>query len=271
MNNSPKVRAVIFDWAGTTVDFGCCAPVAAFVEAFKRHGVALSHADVRQFMGRAKRDHIASMLKLPHADEAWKTRAGHSATEQDIDLIYATFMESLDETLASYTEVLAGVVETMASLRARGCRIGSNTGYTAKMMEAVVPRAAAQGYVADLVLTADDGARPSPTMIQMMARRFEINDFSTIIKVDDTPVGIEEGRNAGTWAIGIARTGNEVGLTESELNALPQARQDELIQIATQRLFEAGAHAVINSMAELLPVVDRIDARLAAGTGLGKL
>ena len=33
------IQAVIFDWAGTTVDYGCFAPVQAFQEAFAHHGV----------------------------------------------------------------------------------------------------------------------------------------------------------------------------------------------------------------------------------------
>ena len=34
-----RFDAVIFDWAGTTVDYGCFAPVQAFVEAFREFGV----------------------------------------------------------------------------------------------------------------------------------------------------------------------------------------------------------------------------------------
>lgn len=35
MSNSP-IQAVIFDWAGTIVDFGSFAPTSIFVEAFKQ-------------------------------------------------------------------------------------------------------------------------------------------------------------------------------------------------------------------------------------------
>lgn len=33
------IQGVIFDWAGTTVDFGCFAPVSAFAEAFARQAL----------------------------------------------------------------------------------------------------------------------------------------------------------------------------------------------------------------------------------------
>ena len=53
------IKAVVFDWAGTMVDFGCRAPVEALVAAFAAEGVALSAEDARRDMGRAKLDHVA--------------------------------------------------------------------------------------------------------------------------------------------------------------------------------------------------------------------
>ena len=37
-----RIEAVIFDWAGTTVDFGSLSPVGAFMEAFRRAGVEVT-------------------------------------------------------------------------------------------------------------------------------------------------------------------------------------------------------------------------------------
>ena len=49
---------VIFDWAGTMVDFGCRAPVAALLEAFKIQGVEISEAAARADMGMAIGTHL---------------------------------------------------------------------------------------------------------------------------------------------------------------------------------------------------------------------
>ena len=54
-NSDSRVDAVIFDWAGTVVDFGSRAPAGAFVEVFRRHGVAISIAEARGPMGSEKR------------------------------------------------------------------------------------------------------------------------------------------------------------------------------------------------------------------------
>ena len=36
-----KIECIIMDWAGTAVDYGCFAPVAAFIEAFAEKGLVI--------------------------------------------------------------------------------------------------------------------------------------------------------------------------------------------------------------------------------------
>ena len=52
-----KPQLVIFDWAGTTVDYGCFAPVNAFALAFQKFGVTPTVEEIRAPMGMLKRDH----------------------------------------------------------------------------------------------------------------------------------------------------------------------------------------------------------------------
>ena len=57
------VKAVIFDWAGTVVDYGSLAPMGAFVETFAEFGVAITIDEARGPMGMAKRPHIAALTE----------------------------------------------------------------------------------------------------------------------------------------------------------------------------------------------------------------
>ena len=50
------IKTVIFDWAGTTVDFGCMAPVHAFRNAFLEKGIQLTDKEIREPMGKLKWD-----------------------------------------------------------------------------------------------------------------------------------------------------------------------------------------------------------------------
>ena len=71
---APRIRAILFDWAGTTVDHGSRAPVEVFLEVFRRAGVEISAAEARGPMGRAKRDHLEALLALPRVAAAWHTQ-----------------------------------------------------------------------------------------------------------------------------------------------------------------------------------------------------
>src|ERR1700678_4258245 len=87
-----RVKAVIFDWAGTVVDYGSLAPMGAFVETFAEFGVEISIDEARGPMGMAKRPHIAALTALPHVAEAWKRRHGHAPSEADIAALAEIFV-----------------------------------------------------------------------------------------------------------------------------------------------------------------------------------
>ena len=84
------IQAVIFDWAGTTVDYGCFAPVQAFQEAFAHHGVPVTLEETRKPMGMLKRDHIRTMLRMERIARAWEETHGRPAGEEDVCLLYTS-------------------------------------------------------------------------------------------------------------------------------------------------------------------------------------
>jgi phosphonoacetaldehyde hydrolase len=89
--------------------------------------------------------------------------------------------------------------------------------------------------------------------------------LESIVKVGDTVADTEEGLNAGMWTVGVVRTGNMVGLTQTQFAALSPAEQETRLQTARERLLEAGTHYVIDSVADFDPVFDEIDAHLRQG------
>ena len=67
-----EIRLVVFDLAGTSIDFGWIAPVAAFVGAFARHKVTITKANARAPMGLSKKDHVRAIFALPKVAEDWQ-------------------------------------------------------------------------------------------------------------------------------------------------------------------------------------------------------
>lgn len=82
------------------------------------------------------------------------------------------------------------------------------------------------------------------------------------VKIGDTVVDIEEGRNAGMWTIGITKTGNLVGLDQNEWNQLPEGRRRTLLARAEDVLLNAGADFVAEDLASCAPALSAIEERL---------
>lgn len=261
------LKAVVFDWAGTTVDHGSRAPAIVFREVFLRRGIEISVAQARGPMGMAKRDHIAAVAALPEVAGAWMARFGRVCGDDDIDAMYADFLPLQLATLKEHGDVIPGVAEAVAECRRLGLKIGSSTGYTRALMQVVTESARRQGYEPDCVLCAEDAprGRPAPYLLYEASRRLDVYPLWSIVKVDDTPVGIEAGRNAGCWTVGVTRTGNEVGLSVEELGALPDAEVRRRCAAAAGRLSAAGAHFTIESVADILDVIADIEQRAARG------
>jgi phosphonoacetaldehyde hydrolase len=262
-----RVKAVIFDWAGTVVDYGSLAPMGAFVETFAEFGAAISIDEARGPMGMAKRPHIAAIMRLPRVAKAWAERHGHAPTEADIDAVYAVFVPKNVAVAARYATVIPGAVEVVTELRSKGVKIGSSTGYTREIMAEILPVAAQQGFKPDsLVCTGDtpDG-RPTPFMLYKTLLDLEVWPAWSVIKVDDTEVGIAEGINGGAWTVGVSVSGNCFGLSREDAAALAPVDFHVRRNRAVKILERAGAHYVIDSVADLTPIVQKIEERLERG------
>lgn len=258
-----RFKAVVFDWAGTTIDFGSFAPMGAFVETFAKFGVETTIADARKPMGLPKRAHIAAMLAEPEIAARWKAAQGTEPDDAAIDAVYALFVPLNEEVVTDYCTLIPGALEAVQFCRARGMKIGSTTGYTRSIMERVLPLAREQGYEPDNLICADDLPYGRPTPYGMYKCFLDLGVFpaGAVIKVDDTEPGIAEGVAAGCITVGLTLSGNEAGLTPAELNALsPQERQAIHERVAA-KLKAAGADHVIETVADLPALIEALEAQ----------
>jgi phosphonoacetaldehyde hydrolase len=262
-----QLKAVVFDWAGTTVDHGSRAPMGAFVQVLSQFKVAITVEEARRPMGLPKRDHIQALLTDPAIADRWTNTHGAPPTEGDVDRVYAVFVPLNAKVVADYGALIPGVVETVSALRGRGLKIGSTTGYTRDIMDRLLPVAARHGYAPDNLVCAGDLAlgRPTPHMMYKCFLDLGVWPASAVVKVDDTAPGIAEGLAAGSWTVGVAMSGNAVGLGPEDLATLSERERSDRRRHAVADLERAGAHYVIDSVADLMPIIDRIEGRLARG------
>lgn len=253
-----RLKAVIFDWAGTMIDFGSFAPMGVFVEAFRRFGVEATIDEARAPMGLPKWDHIHAMLSAPRLAAAWQDVHGAAPSPADVDKVYEVFVPMNEEVVADYADLVPGARETLDWLAARGIKVGSTTGYTRSIMQRVAPAAAAQGYRPLNIVCADDlpEGRPGPLGMYQCFIDLQVYPPETVLKVDDTPPGIAEGVAAGCPTVGVALSGNIAGKTPEDLAAMAPDDVAEIRARATRILKEAGTTHVIDTVADLPRLIE---------------
>jgi len=260
------LKALVLDWAGTTVDFGSLAPARTLEQVFAQARIEITEAEARRDMGLPKRDHIAQILSIPRVRDLWHSRRGHPPAPADIEDLYQAFIPLQFSCLAEYSSLIPGVAEAVGRFRARGFKIGSTTGYTREMLDVLLEKSEKAGYKPDCSLVPGDvgGGRPYPFMMYEIAVRLRVYPLSAIVKVGDTPADVHEGLNAGAWSVGVAATGNSIGLSCQEFLALPEAEKQARLSRARRELEQAGAHYVVDTVAELDAVLEDIEARLSS-------
>ena len=265
MHTENKIQLAVFDWAGTTVDYGSSAPMVVFEEIFTKAGITLTRAEINGPMGMEKKAHIRSLLSLETASRQWNEKYGRTWNEEDVEHLYEKFEARLAEVVAQFSTPIDGVVETVGRLREMGVKIGSTTGYNADMMKNVLPGAEKVGYIPDCVVTPDvtGMGRPSPFMLFECMRQLGVYPVKNVVKVGDTIADILKGKNAGAWSIGILTGSNLLGLTEEEYSCMSAdalaKRKDETVT----KYLAAGADMVIDSMRELPAAIEALNNRMA--------
>lgn len=256
-----KIEAIIFDWAGTTVDYGCFAPVQAFISAFEEYGITPTVEEVRKPMGMLKRDHVKTMLQMDRINKEWKRIYNRDFTEEDVDKVYESSEQSIFRILQNYAEPKPHVLETVKLLRERGIKIGSTTGYTDEMMAIVVPKAKEMGYEPDCWFSPNavsNMGRPYPYMIFENMKKLKISSVSNVIKVGDTISDIKEGIAAGVISVGVIEGSSCMGLSQKEYEILSAEERKALCERVYKVYEEAGADYIIKDMSELPELIEKI-------------
>jgi phosphonoacetaldehyde hydrolase len=213
-----------------------------------------------------KKEHIRAILGLLPVRQEWRKQHGGFPGDADVEEMYRQFVPLQLSCLSEYSTLIPGVAETGRQLRERGFKIGSTTGYTRAMLDVLLEVTAKQGYTPDCSLAPEDvgAGRPYPIMLYEIAVRLQVYPLSAIVKIGDTPADLYEALNAGAWAVGVAGTGNGIGLSLEEFEGLPAAEKEARLARSRSELEKAGAHFVIDTLPETPRLIEVIEAQLSS-------
>lgn len=264
-----KVKGLVLDWSGTTADAYVIAPAVVFVEVFKNQGVEISMEEARGPMGLRKDLHIRELTRDAVIRQRWRTVHGKDPDQSDVDRMFADFVPTQVADLPKYTGLLPGVAEVTQRLQQQGIKIGVSTGFLRPMVDVLLKDAIRQGFSPDATVAGDEveqGARPRPFMVYRNLDLMDVWPIESVVKVDDTVGGVGEGLNAGCWAVGVSLYSNYMNInTLEEADALGDEEIQRRLAGTRDLLHQAGAHYVIDSMADIEPVIEDINRRLAGG------
>ena len=266
MNQLKNIKAVIFDWAGTIIDYGCIAPTQVFIEVFRGKYIILSMEEARTPMGLAKKDHVRALCRLDTVQKQWLAEYGRIPSELDVEDIYSSLEPALAAIVKDYCDPIPGAIKLIKSLQNQGIKVGTTTGYVEEMMNNIIPITSAFGLLPDAIVSSSEvsAGRPAPWMIYLNCEIMDVYPLNQMVKIGDTIADIQEGKNAGMWTIGLTKSGNELGLTLAEADATDPVWLAEKIAHAGRKLLNNGADFVAEGVWDCWPILEEIDAQIEA-------
>ena len=190
---------VVFDMAGTTVDENNVV-YKTLQKVINEAGFNFSLEQVLAAgAGKEKLTAIKDIIALEEVN----------TDDTIVDKIYQSFIDELVTAYNSFElKPQPGAQETFDALRAKNILVVLNTGYDENTAVNILEKLRWEtGKQIDGLITASDvqNNRPNPDMILLAMQRFGIENASEVIKVGDSIIDIEEGKNAGcSLSIGIS-------------------------------------------------------------------
>ena len=229
---SQPIQLAMFDMAGTTVNDkvdGHPLMVVSMMRAFAKHGIELSPDAINKHRGKQKSEAIQTLLK--EVVELSPTDA-----ERVSDGVYREFLHELESNLSSISEI-NGATELFRYLKSRGIHVGVGSGFPMQVVQGFVSQLGwLDKGLLDYVGSAEQigVGRPNPKMILDAMEQLNITDGSKVLKIGDTVVDIQEGKNARAWTVAV--------LTGSQTKA---------------QLMAAGPDYILSSIRELKALIPR--------------
>ena len=259
-----KIEAIVFDLAGTLIDFGSLAPSKVLIHIFNKIGIPISRKEAIGPMGIEKRAHISQLINTKKINLQWKKKYKKKPSKNDIDKLFKLFNPELKKIIKKHSKFISGSKRTIEFIKKKKIKIATNTGYSDDILKTILPELKKQGFTPDISYSSSHAkiGRPSAEIIYKIFSELNITKGSNCIKVDDTIPGLLEGVNAGMWVVGVIFSGNEFGKTEVEFNKLSFKDKTKFRKKIKKKFEKVGAHYVIDTIKDLPKIIKIIQTRI---------
>lgn len=256
------IKLCIFDLGGTIVDKFSLSPFFSLKNAFKNKGINIHNSLIFKDMGKNKLDHINLILNDKYVSRLWFQKYGKYPNHSDSQILFEDFNKlQLNDGLKKI-RILPETKHCFDLLSENNILTGATTGFNREItmqIEHILKdrNIHINKYVSSTCL---EKSRPFPNMINHIMNELNINNPNSVIKIDDTEIGIKEGINAGCTTVGVAKWSINMKMrTYEEPYILSEEEYNERLKNSRFALIQAGADHVIDSLDELYPLIHKIN------------
>lgn len=255
-----KVKACIFDLGGTIVDRYSITPLKSLIETFKRHNININNDLIFKDMGIDKRIHIENILDDTNIYQKWFKQYKCNPEYDDVLKLYETF-KTLQTDKSKTIDIIPETYGIFKYLKNDNIKIGITTEFD-KNNANIIGRVLNDNICKlDNIVssTCVKKSRPHIDMIYKNMRDLGISDPKTIIKIDDTNVGIKEGKNAGLWTIGVARWSTYMNVLPHNYNNMNDTIIEEKLKKSKEKLKQSQPDFIIETLDDLPNIIETIN------------
>ena len=259
-----KIEAIVFDLAGTLIDFGSQAPSKVLIHIFNENGIPITKKEAIGPMGIEKKAHISQLIYSKKINLLWKKKYKKKPSKNDIDKLFKLFNPELKKIIKKHSKLITGSKKTIEFIKKKKIKIATNTGYSDDILKIILSELKKQKFTPDIAYGSSYAkiGRPTAEIIYKIFSDLNITKGSSCIKVDDTIPGLLEGVNAGMWVVGVIFSGNEFGKTEDEFNKLSYKDKSKFRKMIKNKFKKVGADYVIDTIKDLPKVIKLIEKRI---------
>ncbi|HCM34848.1 HAD-IA family hydrolase [Chryseobacterium sp.] len=184
-----NIELLVLDMAGTTIDEDNVV-YKTLTNAVNDYGYEVSLDKVLSTCaGMEKLEAITILLREINCNE------------EDAPAIFENFSSQLKESYRNLeVKPINGTEDFLLKMKAKNKKIVLNTGYTSEIAHQLLNKLNwMENIHFDALITADDvlESRPSPEMIHLAMKKFNITEADKVLKAGDSVIDVEEGKNAG--------------------------------------------------------------------------
>jgi len=254
------IKACVFDIGGTIFDRYSLSPVMSLKHAFAMNKIKVSSDIILQDMGLRKSEHIVKILKKPEIVSQWKNREPGIYKKKMLRNIIQDF--NSQQTVNIFKrDIIPETKQVIQRLQDKNIIVALTTGFDINHTTIIHNILQENGITIPHYVSSScvKNSRPYPDMITSLLHRMNTHNVKQIIKIDDTSIGIEEGKNIGCWTVGVARWSSNMNMYDD-----PEETDFNIIQEKLQhsRNCLKNADFVIDTLDQLPIVIEGLNSKL---------